>query len=67
MIPSQQHAPIINGFPPVLINFIMLVFSPIADIAVTIRNLLNVFNGIKKSPETPKDSATVVMIEAITK
>ena len=35
----QQQRPIRIGFPPVLINFTILVFSPIAPIAIVIKNL----------------------------
>ena len=66
-IAIQQHAPIINGFVPVLISFTMSVFSPIAAIAITIKNLLNILNGAKKSAGTEHETAIVVIIEAITK
>ena len=36
---TQQHKPIIIGFPPVLINFTRFVFKPIAPIAIVIKNL----------------------------
>ena len=41
----QQHNPIIIGFPPVLINFTRLVLSPIAPIAIVIKNLPHSVNG----------------------
>ena len=37
----QQHIPIKIGFPPVLISFIILVFKPIAAIAIIIKNFDN--------------------------
>lgn len=64
VIPIQQQAPIISGFPPVFISLIMSVFKPIAAIAITIKNLLKVFNGLKTSGEIPFAVATVVIIEA---
>lgn len=36
----------INGFPPVLMSFIIFVFRPIADIARIIKNLLNSFKNL---------------------
>jgi len=44
-IPSQQQKPIKIGFPPVLISFIIFVFRPIADIDITIKNLLRFLIG----------------------
>ena len=64
VIPNQQHAPIINGFPPVLINFTISVFSPIAAIAVTMKNLLKIFMGVKISGESPNEIQIVVIIDA---
>lgn len=52
------------GFPPVFTNFTISVFSPIAAIAITIKNLLSSLNGAKKDVGTPKLTATVVMTEA---
>lgn len=45
----------------------MLVFKPTALIARIIKNLLKDFNGVKTSVGTPKETATVVIIEANTK
>ena len=44
-IPTQQQAPINIGFAPDLISLTICVLSPIADIAITIKNLLNSFIG----------------------
>ena len=51
----------------VLINLTILVFKPTAVIASTMKNLLNVFNGVNMSADTPTDVATVVMTDASTK
>ena len=64
-IPIQQQNPINIGLPPVLTSFTMFVLRPIADIAITIKNLLNVLKISKKLLSTLKnDVATVVTIEA---
>ena len=52
---------------PVLINLTMFVLRPIAHIAATIKNLLTVFNGAKKSGETPAATAAVVTTDAAIK
>ena len=44
-IPIQQQSPIKIGFPPVFTSLMMLVFRPIAAIAMTIKNLLISFKG----------------------
>ena len=67
VIPIQQLAPIIIGFPPFLINFTIYVFNPIAAIAMIIKNLLNSLNGLNKLEGTPNPVAIVVMIEAAIK
>lgn len=63
----QQHRPTKIGFPPLLISFTILVLSPIAAIAITIKNLLSVLNGTNTLLGTPSDEHTVVIIEARTK
>ena len=67
VITVQQHAPSKMGFPPDLMSFTILLFSPIAAIAIIMQNLLNSLSGVKTSPETPKFNATVVISEAIIK
>ena len=42
---TQQHNPVKIGLPPVLTSLTILVFKPIAAIAMIIRNLLNSFSG----------------------
>ena len=42
VMPTQQQKPKIKGLPAVLISFTILVFSPMAAIASTIKNLLRV-------------------------
>lgn len=44
----QQQSPKIIGFPPVFINFTMLVFKPIAAIAIVIKNLPASVKGVVK-------------------
>ena len=50
-----------------MISFTIFVLSPIADIAITIKNLDNVLSGENTSADTPSEVAIVVMTEAITK
>ena len=64
VIPIQQLAPIIIGFPPVLISLMISVFNPIAAIAITIKNLLSSLNGVKKLVDTPQPTAIVVITDA---
>lgn len=45
VIPHQQDAPTIIGFPPVLMSCITLLFSPIAAIAIMIINLDSSLRG----------------------
>ena len=67
MIPIQQIAPSKMGLPPVFISLIILLFRPMALIAIIIRNLLNSFTGLKNALSTPRLTAIVVIIEAIIK
>lgn len=67
VMPTQQQSPIRIGFPPVLTNFTMSVFNPMAAIAIMMKNLLNSLNGEKTEAGTPAATATVVMTEAATK
>ena len=60
-IPTQHVKPVRIGFAPVFTNFTMLVFIPIAAIAMTIKNLLKVLNGAVMSAGRWK---MVVMIDA---
>ena len=41
----QVKSPMRIGLPPVLISFIILVFKPIAPIAIVIKNLPNLVKG----------------------
>lgn len=66
-MPSQQQAPIKSGFPPVFTNVIISLLSPTAAIAITIRNLLSVFNGVKTAALMPNLSAIVVISDAAMK
>lgn len=64
VIPTQQQNPVKIGFPPVFTNFTIFVFRPMAAIAMTMRNLLNVFSG---SVTVAGSENTVVTTEARTK
>ena len=55
-IATQQQKPMKIGLPPVLTNFTILVFMPIAAIAITIKNLDSVLSGVN----TPAGTPTVV-------
>ena len=44
----QQPNPMRIGLPPDRTNRTILVLSPMADIAITMKNLLRVFKGVKK-------------------
>lgn len=63
----QQQRPISIGFPPDFTSFTILVLSPIADIAMTIKNFESSLKGEKKELSTPREVQTVVIIEASTK
>lgn len=67
VMPTQQHPPRISGFPPDLINFTTLLLSPIAAIAIMIKNFDNSFNGANTSALTPKVMHTVVITAAMMK
>ena len=67
VIAAQQQAPRIKGFPPVFTSFTMLLLSPIAAIAITMKNLLRVLSGAKKSALMPRFTAIVVTTDARTK
>lgn len=67
VIPIQQQKPNANGFEPVFTSFTIFVFSPTALIARMIKNLLKDFSGAKNSTGTPKDEASVVIMDAMTK
>ena len=54
VIPIQQNAPVKIGLAPVLINFIILLFKPIAAIAIIIKNFESSLNTEKASAFTPK-------------
>ena len=66
-MPSQQQKPINIGFAPDLISFTILVFKPIAAIAIMMKNLLSSLSGEKKLFGTPRETETVVITEARTK
>ena len=64
VIPIQQVNPIKIGFPPLFTSFTIFVLNPIAAIAIMIKNFETSFIGAKKSAETPKETAIVVIILA---
>ena len=66
-IATQQQKPMKIGLPPVLTSFTILVFMPIAAIAITIKNLDSVLSGVNTPAGTPTVVHTVVMMDASTK
>ena len=66
-IATQQQNPMKIGLPPVLTSFTILVFMPIAAIAITIKNLDSVLSGVNTPAGTPTVVHTVVMMDASTK
>ncbi len=60
-MPVQQHAPIRSGLPPLLTSFTILLPSPIAAIAIVIRNLLRFLSGANTLAETPADVQLVYL------
>ncbi len=77
-MPTQQLQPRRSGFAPVFMSFTMSVLIPMADMAITIKNLLTFFIRAKNEmiisagapaivPALIRLWNTVVMIEAQTK
>ena len=66
-MPTQQHSPIRIGLPPVRTSLTILVFRPIAAIAMTIKNLDSALNGEKAAAGMPAAVQTVVTTDASTK
>lgn len=64
VIPHQQIAPTAIGLPPVLINWITLLLSPMAAIATMIKNLDNSLSGANTLESTPTFTQIVVKIAA---
>lgn len=64
MIASQQEAPRRMACPPFFINFPRFVLSPIAPIAMTIKNLDRNFKLVKREGLNPKAVNNVVQTEA---
>ena len=64
VIPTQQQKPRSSGLAPVRISLTILVLSPMAAIARTIKNLLRVFRGVKMSALIPAAETMVVATEA---
>ena len=60
----QQHNPVSMGFPPVLTSFTIFVFSPMAAMAMIMKNLLSSLSGLVTAAGSWK---TVVTTEASTK
>ena len=67
VIATQQQAPRMSGLPPVFMSFTILLFNPIAAIAITMKNLLRAFSGAKRFALTPRLTAIVVISDARTK
>ena len=55
------------GFLPLRTSLTILVFRPMAAIAIIMKNLLKSLNGVKNSDGTPALTAMVVITEAATK
>ena len=62
VMPAQQANPMMMGFAPVLMSFTISVFSPMAPMAMIIRNLLNSFMGVKKSADIWNGPVQMVVI-----
>ena len=62
-MPTQQQNPSSSGLAPVRISLMMLVLSPMAAMARTMKNLLRVFSGVKMSVEIPVAETMVVTTE----
>ena len=67
VMPIQHIPPRIIGLPPDFISFIILLFNPIAPIAMIMQNLLKSFKGAKTFEGMPIFKATVVIKDAIIK
>ena len=67
VIPIQQEAPRRSGFPPDFINFITLLFRPIAAMAIMMKNLDSSFSGANISALIPILIHAVVIIAAMMK
>lgn len=63
----QQHKPIKMGLPPVRTSLTMFVFSPMAPIAMMMKNLESSLKGWNTEDGTPTEVATVVIMDANTK
>jgi len=64
VMPAQQEAPRMRGLPPDFTSFTVLVFRPMAAMARTMTNLLRVLTGANTAASTPRETATVVIMEA---
>lgn len=67
VIPTQRQAPSTMGLPPVFTSLMMLLFKPMAAMAITIKNLLNSLTGAKTAAGTCRRRATVVITDAAIK
>lgn len=61
---AQQHKPIRMGLPPVLTSLIRSVLSPMAAMAMMMKNLDSSLKGAKAAASTPARDAPVVIREA---
>ena len=66
-MPVQQQNPRNSGLLPVFMSFTILLFRPMAAIAMTIMNLLSSLSGVKISADTPAFRAMVVITDAMIK
>ena len=61
-IETQQQKPRKRGFPPVLTSSTIFVFSPMAAIAIMMKNFERVFIGLKKDASKPNTDVMIVVI-----
>ena len=61
---TQQQAPSSRGLPPLFTSLTRLLFSPMAAMAMIMKNLLSSFRGRNTAPDTPRDVQRVVTTEA---
>ena len=66
-MPVQQQNPRNSGLLPVFMSLTILLFRPMAAMAMTIMNLLSSLSGVKISADTPALRAMVVINDAIMK
>ena len=66
-MPVQQQKPRTRGLPPVLMSFTMSVLSPMAAMAMMMKNLLSSLSGENTVMSAPAETDRVVIRDAPTK